>query len=238
MPHSPFQALRDLSLVIKLLAAITLGLMTTLPAYADDQPLIETVQNFLYQQTQSLGEEVVIDVSPPSAHLPACIAPEPFFPNANQTPLGRVSVGVRCGEGRRQVRYIQAQVDVMGSYLVAAQDIARGTLVTASMVTQRQGNLGELANNALTDEDAIIGLVAQRPIRSGDVFQAHALQAPDLVERGQRVTVIAQGSGFRVAREGEALESGALGARIRVRFDTRELVTARVSGQGVLTVDF
>ncbi|MFG6665479.1 flagellar basal body P-ring formation chaperone FlgA [Halomonas sp. HNIBRBA4712] len=223
---------------MKLALFLALCLAGSARASADDTALIEAVQYFLYQQTQTLGQEVAIDVSPPSPHLPVCVAPEPFLPNASQAPLGRVSVGVRCGEARRQVRYLQAQVDVIGSYVVAAQDIARGTLITGAMITHRQGNLGDLANNALTNEESIIGMVAQRPIRSGDAFQAHALQAPEMVERGQRVTVIAQGAGFRVTREGEALEGGALDARIRVRFDTRELVTARITGNGVATVDF
>ncbi|MCB8888532.1 flagellar basal body P-ring formation chaperone FlgA [Vreelandella malpeensis] len=231
------RAFRCLPFHLCYLLVIALSLAAT-QARGDDPSLIEAVQGFLYQQAQPLGQEVMIDVSPPSAHLPACIAPEPFFPNARQAPIGRVSVGVRCGEGRRQVRYLQAQVDVVGSYMVAAQDIPRKALITQAMITQRQGNLGDLTANALTDEDAIIGKVAQRPLRQGEVFQAHALQTPDLVERGQRVTVSAQGPGFRVTREGEALESGGEGARIRVRFDTRELVTARVTREGALVVDF
>ncbi|AQU84568.1 MULTISPECIES: flagellar basal body P-ring formation chaperone FlgA [unclassified Halomonas] len=219
-----------------LLCFLTTG--ATLQAHANDQTLIESVQQFLYQHSQALGQEVVINISAPSPHLPACISPEPFFPNANQTPIGRVSVGVRCGESRQQVRYIQAQIDVIGSYAVASQDIERGTLITRDMLSQREGNLGDLAAQALTDQNDIIGMVTQRPVRSGSTFQAHYLQAPHLVERGQRVTVIAEGAGFRVSREGEALANGAQGERIRVRFDTREIVTARIIAQGLLMVDF
>ncbi|MBR2513380.1 MAG: flagellar basal body P-ring formation protein FlgA [Halomonas sp.] len=220
-----------------------LTLCTSLQVQANDQDptdqtLTDVVQQFLYQHSQAMGQEVVIDISPPSPHLPACIAPEPFFPNANQTPIGRVSVGVRCGDNRRQVRYIQAQIDIVGSYSVASRDIERGTLITSDMLSQREGNLGDLAAQALTEQSDIIGMIAQRPIRSGSTFHAHYLQAPHLVERGQRVTVIAQGSGFRVSREGEAMANGAQGERIRVRFDTREMVTARVVGQGILIVDF
>ena len=138
----------------------------------------------------------------------------------------------------RQVRYIQAQVDVVGNYVVATRDIERGTLITSDMLGLRDGNLSSLAPQTLTDQADIIGKVAQRPIRSGGSFQAHFLQAPHLVERGQRVTVIAQGTGFRVSREGEAMTNGALGDIIRVRFGAREIAMARVTGQGVLVVDF
>lgn len=207
-------------------------------AQANDDNLIQEVHQFLYQETQALGEEVVIDLRPPSPHLPDCINPEPFLPNANQAPLGRVSVGVRCGDGNRQVRYLQAQVDVIGNYVVAARDIERGTLITSEMLNERGGNLGELSAQALTSEEDVIGKIAQRPIRSGNAFLSHYLQAPHLVERGQRVTVIAQGPAFRVSREGEALENGALGERVRVRFESREIMTARVTDEGVLVVDF
>lgn len=219
---------------------ILIGLFTFFlnNAHANDDELLHRVHQFLYEETQSLGEEVVIDLRPPSPHLPTCVQPEPFLANANQAPMGRVSVGVRCGADSRQVRYLQAQIDIIGSYVVAARDIERGTLITAEMLSKRGGNLGELAAQALTDEKDIVGKIAQRPIRSGSTFLTQFLQDPHLVERGQRVTVIAQGSSFRVSREGEALENGALGDRIRVRFDSREIMTARVSGQGILVVDF
>lgn len=221
---------------LALLAGIGLALISHVQA--NDDNLMQHVHQFLYEETQALGEEVVIDLRPPSPHLPVCVQPEPFLPNANQAPLGRVSVGVRCGEDRRQVRYLQAQIDVIGNYVVAARDIERGTLITSEMLNERGGNLGDLSAQALTAEEDIVGKVAQRPIRSGSAFLAHYLQAPHLVERGQRVTVIAQGAAFRVSREGEALENGALGERIRVRFGSREIMTARVTEQGVLVVDF
>lgn len=233
----PLRVTRRCSAVLKPYLLIGACLFCFSNAHADDA-LLQQVHQFLYQQTQSLGEEVVIDLRPPSPHLPPCVQPEPFLPNAGQSPLGRVSVGVRCGETHQQVRYLQAQIDVIGSYWVAQHDIERGTLITPDMLVQQSGNLSDLSSQALIDKEEIVGKIAQRQIRSGSAFQNHFLQAPSLVERGERVTVIAQGSSFRVSREGEALESGALGARVRVRFDTRELVTARVTEPGILVVDF
>lgn len=222
--------------VFLLLAILCITALTKVQA--DDDNLIQQVHQFLYEETQTLGEEVVIDLRPPSPHLPECVQPEPFLPNANQAPLGRVSVGVRCGESSQQVRYLQAQIDIIGNYVVAARDIERGTLITSEMLSERDGNLGDLSAQALTAEEDIVGKIAQRPIRNGSSFLAHYLQAPHVVERGQRVTVIAQGSAFRVSREGEALENGAIGERVRVRFDSREIMTARVTEQGILAVDF
>jgi flagella basal body P-ring formation protein FlgA len=208
------------------------------PAFAGDETLTQRVHQFLYEKTQVLGEEVVIDLRAPSPHLPPCIAPEPFLPNANQAPLGRVSVGVRCGEQQRQIRYLQAQVDVIGPYAVAAKDIPRHTRITQAMLDTQHGNLGELSSRTVTAADDIIGNVTRRPIRRGSSFQAHDIQAPRLVERGQQVTVIAEGAAFRVAREGEAMDDGGLNERVRVRFGSREILEARVIDQGILRIDF
>lgn len=207
-------------------------------AFADDEALTQRVHQFLYEKTQTLGEEVVIDLRAPSPHLPACINPTPFLPNADQAPLGRVSIGVRCGEQQSQIRYLQAQVDVIGPYAVASEDISRGTLITESMLNTQRGNLGELSSRTLTEADNIVGNVALRPIRSGSAFQAHDIQAPRLVERGQRVTVIAEGTAFRISREGEAMDEGGLNERIRVRFGSREILEARIIADGVLQIDF
>lgn len=145
MPH-PLRPTRSYLATLKQILCLSLlSLGFSFHAHANNQLLVDTVQQFLYQESQSLGQEVMIDISPPSAHLPECIAPEPFFPNANQSPIGRISVGVRCGENRRQVRYIQAQIDIIGSYAVAGQDIDRDTLITSDMLTSREGNLGDLA---------------------------------------------------------------------------------------------
>lgn len=215
--------------------ALTLAPMVV---QADDQALTQRVQQFLYEQTRALGEEVIIELRPSSPHLSACIDPEPFLPNADQSPLGRVNVGVRCGENQRQVRYLQATVDVIGEYAVAAQDIPRGATINAAMLGQQQGNLGDLTSRTITDPQAIIGKVARRPIRSGSTLQPHDIQTPLLVKRGQRVNVIAQGNAFQVSREGEAMDNGAEGERIRVRFGSRDILEARVVGDGLLMIDF
>ncbi|WP_269449418.1 MULTISPECIES: flagellar basal body P-ring formation chaperone FlgA [unclassified Halomonas] len=196
------------------------------------------MHQFLYEETQALGNDVVINLRAPSPHLPACADPEPFLTNQNDAPLGRVSVGVRCGTDSRQVRYLQAEVDVIGSYMVAAEDIERGSQITPDMLREEGGNLGDLSSRAITEPDDIIGKIARRPIASGTTMQTHFIQAPHLVERGQRVKVIAEGSSFRVSREGEALENGAMDDKVRVRFDSREVLSARVVERGTLMVDF
>ena len=214
------------------------GPLTVTAASADDAELMQTVHAYLHQKAQALGDELYIELRAPSARLPPCELPEPFLTRPGEVPLGRVSVGVRCGADGRQVRYLQADVGAIGEYPVLAEPLLAGEPVRLDHLEMRSGNLAELPNRALLDSNAIIGQVATRPINPGQPLQAHQFRSLPLIERNQRVTVEARGPAFRISREGQALESGTLGDRIRVRFDSREIVTAEVVGEGVLVVDF
>ncbi|MBK5929773.1 flagellar basal body P-ring formation chaperone FlgA [Halochromatium salexigens] len=203
-----------------------------------DEAMLQAVQAFLHEQASQQGEDLVIELTPPAAKLPPCRSPEPFLPGRSRSLEGRLSVGVRCGEQGRQVRYLQAEISRYGDYPVLEQELAPGTLVTAEMLTQRQGNLSDLPRDSVLEPESIIGQVARRTVRAGVPLQHRQFRAKLLVKRGQQVVVEARGKHFRVAREGEALDSGGLGERVRVRFATRELIDATVVGKARLAVDF
>lgn len=229
MPTLPVFSYRHLLLSACLLSAPAI-------AFGDiHDELLQRVQAFLYEQAGA--DEVVIEVSPPSVHLPRCEQPEPFLARPDAPAVGRVSVGIRCGEEGRQVRYLQAEVGVIASYPVAAVDLAPGSVLTEAHLEHRHGNLAELPRQAVRDASELIGQQTRRSIRAGSPLQSQFFQAKAVVERGQSVVVEAGGASFRATRKGEALEPGALGETIRVRFGQREIIQARVIGSGRLAID-
>lgn len=218
---------------------VWLALVAMAPAVADtNDPAVSAVRAFLLERADGLGNSVAVEVRSPSAHLPTCVAPEVFMPGRGQKPWGRVSVGVRCGEQTRRVRYMQARVTVNGRYWVSAGELPAGTPIDAGMLSAEQGDLSRLPANAVLDRDDIVGQEAARPLSAGTVIQSHQLRQPALVERRQAVTLVAGGDGFRIRREGRALDDGALGGRVRVRLSNREVVTAQVTGPGRAKVVF
>jgi flagellar basal body P-ring formation protein FlgA len=197
-----------------------------------DAPAVSAVRAFLLERASGLGDNVAVEIRRPGAQLPPCVAPEVFMPGRGQKPWGRVSVGVRCGEQTRRVRYMQARVTVTGQYWVSAGQLPAGTPIRAGMLRAEQGDLSRLPANTVLDREQILGQEAARPLRAGTVIQSHQLSEPALVERRQAVTLVAGGDGFRISREGHALDEGALGGQVRVRLSNREVVTARVTGPG------
>jgi len=196
----------------------------------------DAAQVFLQDAARHLGNDVTVTVLAPEVALPPCTDPQPFLPGHDQRLLGRVTVGVRCGDG--QTRYLQARVTAIGQYWVAAQDIPVGTLVTESMLEARSGDLTTLPRQAVLDENAAVGRVTTRTLARGSVIQGSQLQAPALIQRNRTVSVEAIGQGFRVVRQGEALQDGALGDTVRVRMSNRSILTGVVAGDGVVKVSF
>ncbi|MEA3639787.1 MAG: flagellar basal body P-ring formation chaperone FlgA [Lamprobacter sp.] len=220
-----------------LAALLALSLAPTTQARAEEA-LIEVVQAFLHQQFAGDDDQVIIEVHLPAAQMPPCRAPQPFLPNRSRLAQGRLSVGLRCGEQGQQVRYLQATIRRYGTYPVLRQEIAAGTTITAALLEQREGNLSDLPREAVLEPESIIGQVARRAIAAGVPLQQRQFESKPLVRRGQQVSVEARGTHFRVSREGKALDTGGLGDSVRVQFGNRDLINARVVGEGKLVVDF
>lgn len=229
--------LRSLFAPSRCLAALLLLALIVPQGRADDTAMLERVRAFLAAEAASQGEEVRVTLYPPAAHFPTCRQPTPFLPDASRPPLGRLSVGVRCGEEGRRPRYLQAEVAVIGRYLETAREIAAGERLTRDDLVERRGELNRLPRRSLRDPSRVIGQVARRPLAAGRVIQAYQLQAPRLVRRGDRVTLVADGRGFRVTRQAEAMAPGGRGERIRVRLEDRRILEARIIGPRRLAVD-
>ncbi|GAB2798497.1 flagellar basal body P-ring formation chaperone FlgA [Halomonas shantousis] len=217
---------------VALLIAALVALSVASPAAASDQDVIDTVESFLYAQAE--GESVSVEVQPSPVRLPQCDNPEPFLPRSGP-PQGRVTVGVRCGD---QTRYLQATVSISVRHLIAGRDIAPGDIVTRDMLEWDIADQNRLPRQWLDDPGTVVGAVTTRRIPAGTTLQPSMIRERYLVRRGEPVTLVAQGAGFRITREAKALESGGLGASIRARTDSGDILHGQVSGQSRLDVAF
>lgn len=86
--------------------------------------------------------------------------------------------------------------------------------------------LGEV----VSDPREVIGLSGKRALRGGEVLRMALLSAPTLVKRGDAVRIVARREQIEVSMAGEALDSGARGAVIRVRNPNGTVLRTRVTG--------
>jgi flagella basal body P-ring formation protein FlgA len=121
--------------------------------------------------------------------------------------------------------------------VVTTQTVPRGTLITPTHVRIDRVVLAQLPADPIMDEAEAIGTEAVRSLPAGRPVTRAALSAPAVVQRNDRVTLRYEQAHLRLTAEGTALENGAPGSMIRVMATGGAIVTGRIAGPGLVSVE-
>ena len=177
-----------------------------------------------------------LTVVPPriSPHLaPACSGPVEID-TLDTRQATRMRFAVRCaGAGASRQEYI-VRARITASVVVMAMPVAANELLTDAHVTVGQREITSIADPVIDPVDAV-GQTSRRSLRAGDVLRNNSLTAPVLVKRGDAVVMIARIDGIEISTAGEALDTGARGATVRVRNNASgQTVRMRVTAPGTV----
>ncbi|MFC5458272.1 flagellar basal body P-ring formation chaperone FlgA [Massilia niabensis] len=171
-------------------------------------------------------------VVPPRV-APACTGPVEVD-TLDTRQATRMRFAVRCpGPGNSRQEYI-VRARISASVVVAATPIAANEVLTDAHVTVEQREITSIADPVIDPDDAV-GQTSRRLLRAGDVLRNNSLSAPVLVKRGDAVVMIARIEGIEISTAGEALDTGARGATVRVRNSASgQTVRMRVTAPGTV----
>jgi flagella basal body P-ring formation protein FlgA len=130
-------------------------------------------------------------------------------------------------EGWRYEFIVRAQLSAR--IAVAAADVPAGRVLGEEDVLLERHDISMIADS-VSDTSEVVGLSAKRALRGGEVLRMALLSAPTLVKRGESVRIVARRDQIEVSMAGEALDSGARGAAVRVRNANGTVLRARVTG--------
>lgn len=241
LPLLGLTIVRFRQLVCALTTVLTVMLMLTGQANATASQVAplsgdvrDAIEHFLLSQTAGLPGKVGISIDiPRSGALPPCAAPEPFLPSGARL-WGRVLVGVRCNSDQPWTRYVSAHVAVVGVYYVAAHAISAGQALTLADAQAREGDLTSVPGSVIMDPAQLSGVTASNRIASGAPLRQELLRAVAIVQRGQTVKVVSQGSGFMVSTQGRAMANAAAGALVQVRTPGGQMLSGIVRPDGTV----
>jgi flagella basal body P-ring formation protein FlgA len=126
------------------------------------------------------------------------------------------SLLVSCSGERPWRMFVTASIEVFGPALVAARPLARGERLTPALVTTEEVQINASRRGALTDPAAIDGMRMRRPVNAGTVMSPDLLEAPNAIERGDHVIIVATSGNFSVSSRGKALASAEIGEQVLV----------------------
>ena len=175
--------------------------------------------------------EVVVGQLDPRLRLAPCQHVETYVPDGVRL-WGKARVGLRCTQGAVKWNvYLPITVKVYGRALVATSALAAGSVLTATDLSRAEVDLAEDASVALPQADLAIGRTLARAVNAGQSIRQSHLKVRQWFAAGETVTVTAQGDGFSVAGEAQALNNGIEGLPVRVRTEAGRVLTGLPVGE-------
>ena len=184
-------------------------------------------------------DNVSVEVRPLDGRLrlPACGEElKGAIPQTASVP-GTVSVRVSCAEPKPWSIYVRSRVIAQRSVPVLAHPLARGAVVTENDIKMVNMPVDSVVNGIIFDPRQILGMELVRPLNSGTTFRVNQLRQPNVIKRGQVVTLRAGAGGLQVEIQGKALSDATEGERVRVsNLTSGRQVEGTANSDGSVTV--
>jgi flagella basal body P-ring formation protein FlgA len=153
---------------------------------------------------------------------------------------GRFEVTLEIPTGRSSQVPLRLAGRAIATVEVAtvAQTIERGAVLrNADVVMERQPR-ARIERDVITDRAQAVGLAARNTLQAGRLLRAAELMKPQLIKRGEQVTLIYEVPGITLTVRGKAAEGGAKGDVISVLNEqSKHTVQGVISGPGRVVIN-
>lgn len=149
---------------------------------------------------------------------------------------GRGIVLVSCSAPEPWRLFVPVRMRNDVAVLVLARNVQPGEVLTAEDLRLERRSSASLPYDYLSDGAQAVGLTIRRTQPAGAVVTAAALEAPEVVRRGELVTLAAGDGPVMVKSEGVALEAARLRQRIKVRSASGRVIEGTAEGPGLVRV--
>lgn len=184
---------------------------------------------------------LVFEGTPPQAVLPIEISGPLQVEDINHDPRARrvvatVAVAAPDGSQRRPIR-VTATVVETAEIAVLTRAVGRGEAVNGADITVERRPRDSVPADALADPRDVAGRIARRALGPGMSLRAGDLAKPEIVARGEMVTLVYEVPGMMLTARGKASEAGGIGDVIPVlNPQSKRTVQATIAGPGRVTV--
>lgn len=133
---------------------------------------------------------------------------------------------------------ISGQADDTIELPVATVRLTIGSVVRPDDIQMSRVNMSSVRGEVVRVPGQAVGMQTKRQLAAGQPITLADLMRPNAVQRGATVRMTLAVNGLSVVGQGQALESGATGERIRVQNTTsRAVVEAEILGPGQVRVN-
>lgn len=150
---------------------------------------------------------------------------------------GRLTMKVSCTGPSNWKIHVPVVIKAFDDVVIAKHPIPKGSHLTAADLKLEKKDISLLHSGYYRNLAQVVGQVSKRPIRQNFVINSASLQPALMVDRGEKVVILAEGNGLSIRTTGIAMQQGGHGELIRVKnSNTDKVVEGRIIGPGQIKV--
>lgn len=172
----------------------------------------------------------------PRLRLAPCERIEPYLPPGARA-WGRSRIGLRCAQGPTLWNVsLPVTVKVFAPAWVLTAPLPAGSTLQAIHLQQAEVDWAAAATPPVAEAALIVGRQLARPLPPGAPVRTADLRRRQWFAAGDTVRLVAQGRGFSVSGEAQALGPGLEGQVVRVRTDSGRVLSGLAVGHNRVEV--
>jgi len=175
-----------------------------------------------------LRMEVSVGTLDSRLRLASCARVEPYIPVGTRL-WGRTRLGLRCIEGMGKWNvFLPVTIKAIGRAWVMRRDVAPGTVLGEADVMEAEVDWAEEPSPIIADPALWVGQVAVRNLMTGQALRQNMVRPAQVFQAGAQVRIVAQGVGFQIHSDGQAVSPGVVGQMAKVRMDNGRVMSGTV----------
>ena len=209
--------------------------------YQEHKTIYQAARNFVRLHVISQhNQQAKITIGTLDSRLKLKQCPKPlqaFLPNGSRD-MGKTTIGVKCKGKNAWSLNVPVTISVYKNVLVASRQLQKGTILTESDMELKKTDLAKLHYGFFEELKYGAGKKLKRRILAGAVLTPAMIKDPQLIRRGQQITIVAQSGLMIVRMAGKALANGAVGERIKVmNVKSRKKLEGVITSSGEVKID-
>ncbi|AMB87116.1 flagellar biosynthesis protein FlgA [Pseudomonas agarici] len=196
-----------------------------------------TVEDYLATSQTEGRYDIQVNQLDPRLRMAACDKELTASLESPATPIGRVTVKIRCEGSSPWTVFVPAQVKLFRDVLVTTRPLKRTGIIEPGDVVLRERDISLINQGFLTSPDQAIGQKIVRPMVMDQVITLAHLEQAEVVRKGDQVVISATSGSLVVKMPGEALSNGGLNEQIRIKnLNSQRIIKARITAPGQVEV--
>lgn len=190
--------------------------------------LDNAVSNVRPSGAAPLRMEVTVGELDSRLRLAPCPTVEPYLPVGTRL-WGKTRLGLRCLDGSAKWNvFLPVTIRAHGSAWVIKGNVAPGAVLTEADAIEAEVDWAEESSPIVTSASQWVGQVASRALTTGQALRQGMTKPAQVFQAGAQVRVVAQGAGFHITSDGQALSAGVVGQPARVKMDNGRVMSGVV----------